>query len=97
MPKIDFQKLEQCQVSGDWEGAKQLIKSFFDNELTAEEIGEVYTRLTLAYIQVSNNINREYLTFLKQTIEAINYIEKSRGQMTENINMADVRKKIAGL
>ncbi|MFA7253448.1 MAG: hypothetical protein WC107_02750 [Patescibacteria group bacterium] len=97
MANFDYTRLEQLQDAGDWAGAKAMIKGFFETEVTAGDIGEVYARLSIAYIRVSNEINQKYSQFLAATLDALKKVDQAKNENDKQIDIEAVRNQIAGL
>ena len=97
MANIDNAKFNELLKQGKIEEAKQLLKDFINSEWTKEDEGEYYVNLISEYIQMSNTINKAYLTEVKHLTEALDKLDDIENESEKNAELGKIRDQINSL
>ncbi len=97
MEQLDMEHLKQLLEEESYEEAKTLILHHFNQELTPEQKGEVYTELVMDYITMANETNKSYLEALQNIINSIKQVEDTKTETEKQIDVAVVKNQIQDL
>lgn len=78
-----------------WTEAQELLVKEFERDMTPEERGDVWIRLTTMQITVENAIMREKLDSMHETMKELQDLQAGATSAGANIEMEDARKKLA--
>lgn len=88
---LDIDQFEKLIAANDFAGAKVLLDEVTDQELTEEEKGEIYTKITSAYLKAKHQINKDYIKTLDETIELLEKTNKSEKLTDEKIKLVEIK------
>ncbi len=91
---FDAEKLEKLMGEEKWDEARQMLEDFFAVEMTPAEKGAIYTNMAMVYMKVMNKINEQYEKALDDAIDVLKEINKTEGEVLDNINIHNIRKQI---
>jgi len=94
MTPLDTKQLEQKLTAQDWDGAKQVLRDFFDQEMTPQERGEAYVAAAELYLQVNNAIDKQYSEELASAIKNLQQLDQSEKKLDDAGGLIDARKAI---
>ncbi len=94
MPQLNIEALQALLENGKKNEAETMLADFFASSVTEEEIGKAYAELTLAYIEMENFFNEEYLAVLNTALANLKELQRGKSQLLEKIDVADLRNKI---
>lgn len=92
---IDDEKLKSMLESHDYPGAKKLIRSFLDQELSDEEKGKIYTQIISTYLTLVNDVNKSYLDELKVTTGALKKLRLNKKKTDEELRVMELKQKLS--
>ncbi len=91
---IDKQKLDQLLTENKFDEAGEYIKSIIQAPLSKEERGEAILFLTTTYMNAMNSINKDYKDMLKDTLVALDEINKAESASMDEIALQKVRSEL---
>jgi hypothetical protein len=92
---IDEMKLESLMSVGNFKAAKVLMESFLNQELSAEEKGQIYTQIISTYLAVSNKMNEEYLSELDKSVAAIKKFKEVSKKTEDKMRIDELQTSLA--
>ncbi|MES3005668.1 MAG: hypothetical protein V4664_01830 [Patescibacteria group bacterium] len=89
--ELDIDQFERLIAANDFAGAKKLLDEVTDQQLSEAERGEIYTKISSAYLKASHEINKEYIKNLDDAIELLEKANKAEKLTDEKIKLAEVK------
>ncbi len=97
MQKFDEKKLKILLEEKKFDEAKNFLEDYFKNlELTDEEKGAIYVNYASVYMQVMNDLNRQYSENLDEALNVLKKIDAKESEVNDKIDLAKVRSEIKG-
>lgn len=95
MQNFDDKKLKSLLEEKKFDEAKKFLEEYFKNlELTEEEKGAIYVNYASIYMQVMNDINRQYSESLGEALNILKKIDAKESEVNDKIDLAKVRSEI---
>lgn len=94
MKEFNIKQLEILLSENKTNEAKQLLKDYFDEDLTNAEKGEVYVDNAIIYMKVCNEINQKYLVALKDIIASIKAVDSKKNEVGNRMDILSVKDQI---
>lgn len=91
IPELNIEQLEKFIEAGDFIQAKKLLDEVTAGELTEDEKGEIYTKISNAYLKAMHAVNKEYIKSLDETIELLEKANKAEKLTDEKLKLAEVK------
>jgi Skp family chaperone for outer membrane proteins len=73
--------IEQLLNDGKLEEAFDVLKKELDKPLSPKDTGRIYTELMSAYLEVSNNINKEHEKELREISQVLRDIKSKEDEL----------------
>lgn len=97
MQNFDDKKLKNLLEEKKFDEAKKFLEDYFKNlELTESEKGAVFVNYASIYMQVMNDINRQYSKALDEALNILKKIDAKESEVNDKIDLAKVRSEIKG-
>ncbi|MFA7244401.1 MAG: hypothetical protein WC080_03890 [Patescibacteria group bacterium] len=90
----NIEEIEKLLKEGKKDEAKKLITDLVSQDMSDKERGSVYTDLALAYMEISNEINRKYLEELREISAGLKEIDQIDTANNSEFEKAQARKNI---
>ncbi len=97
MPNLDNVQFNELLSQGKYDEAKALLKTFINSEWTKEDQGEYYVNLVEEYIELSNNINKAYITELLQIKKSLEELDNIESEVDKSFELKRIRDEISNL
>lgn len=95
MQNFDDKKLKSLLEERKFDDAKKFLEGYLnDLELTEEEKGAIYVNYASVYMQVVNDINRQYSKALDEALTVLKKIDDKESEVNDKIDLAQVRSEI---
>ena len=91
---IDENELREAIESRDEKKIRALIDSFTKQKTEKKDRGEMLTDDMMAYMQLTNEMNTQYLEQLNSTLEALKAVDLGEKEIDDNLKITAVRKKL---
>lgn len=89
--ELNVEEFEKLIAANDFEGAKKLLDEVADGAMTEVEKGEIFTKISNAYLKATHAINVEYIKSLDETIELLEKANKAEKFTDEKIKLAEIK------
>jgi uncharacterized protein HemY len=92
--EIDTKIIEKLLEEEKFEEAKKVIEEAFRQNLDDEEKGELLSKISLLYMEVTNSINRKYKKALEDALESIKNINSFESKVADEVKIQEVRGEL---
>ena len=90
----DIAKLEAALKTGNKEEVEKLLNGLLLRELTSEERGAALFSIGMAYVELMNSADQEYLNRLTAVTEALQAVDARKKALDEVVKIAEVRNAL---
>jgi len=91
---MDIEKFKKLIGENKTEEAKEALKDFFLENLSAETGKEAMVDLVAVYLQIQNSIDEQYIKVLDAALAELDRFEKRKNSLSDAINLEAARKQL---
>lgn len=97
MKKIDTDTFNQLVDEKKFDEAKELLRDFFEEEMSETDEGEYYVEMMTEYLRMSNLINEAYIAEMQDLKAKLKEVDEIGNKVSEVINLEQIRGDIEKL